>query len=204
MAIGYLQTAGSATDLTTYTFSSQNLGEAAFDRTIICAVSGRTQDGTSSGNVISSVTIGGVSATIAVQGQNSGNTQGIAIASVPTGTTGDVVVVFAETMTNAEVSLYRCTGISTTVYDSGTSTASVGTYDLDIPANGVAVAMMKNDDGSQTATWAGLVETYDEQDTTGNDISGSAAEFSTTQTNLTVSCTWSGTPTRPIYASTSA
>lgn len=198
--ITYLQTASSSTDLSSYSFTSQNFGPALSSRQIICCVSGRTQDGSSSGSVVSSVTIGGISATLSVQGQNTGNTQCIAIASVPTGTSGTVDVVFAETMTNADISLYSAINVSTTASDTGTSTASVGTYDLDVPAGGVAVAMMKNDDGSLTATWAGLTETYDAQDANGNDISGSASAFATTQTNLTVSCTWSGTPVRPIYA----
>lgn len=190
-------------NLSTYTFSSQNFGNESDNRCIICGISARTNDGTSSGSVITSVTIGGVAATIANQVQSSGNTVGIAAAVVPTGTTGDVVVVFNETMTNADIALYYAENIGATSTDSGTSTSNVGTYDLDINANGFAVALMKNDTGTHTATWAGLSETYDEADSTGNDISGSAKWFSATQTNLTVSCTWSGTPTRPVYVTAS-
>jgi len=102
-------------------------------------------------------------------------------------------------MENADVAVIVAYGLSTTVSDTGTSTANVGTYDLDIPAGGFAVALMKNDNGSHSATWAGLVEIYDTQDVNSNDISGAIGTFNSTQTNLTISCTWSGTPTRPLY-----
>lgn len=197
--ITYLQLTKDATDLSTYTFSSVNFSTASTDRRIIVAISGRTQDGTSSGNVISSVTIGGVSATIAVQAQNSGNVQGIAIALVPTGTSGDVVVVFSETMTNADIATYRTTGIGSNVATSiGTSTANPLTANINVVAGGVALALAKSDDGATTATWAGLTERYDEGDANTNDISGASDAFATTQTGLTVSCTWVSS-VRPVY-----
>ncbi len=193
----------SSSNDTNYTFSSLDFSYTSSNRKIIALISGRTLDGTSSGNVLSSVTIGGVSATIAIQAQSSGNVQAIAIASVPTGTTGDVDLVFAETMENADVAVISAYGISTTATDTGSSTANTGTYDLDILAGGVAVACMKNDAGSHTATWAGLVEIYDEQDANTNDVSGAIGTFNSAQTNLTVSCTWSGTPTRPLFVTAS-
>lgn len=198
--ITYLQLTKDTADNSTYTFSAVNFGTASSDRKIIVAVSGRTLDGSSSGNVITSVTIGGVSATISVQAQNSGNTQGIAIAAVPTGTSGDVVVVFSETMTNADIATYSTTGISSNVaFSTGTSTANPLTANIDVPAGGIAVALAKSDDGTATATWAGLTERYDESDANGNDISGASLAFATVQTGLTVSCTWTGS-TRPVYA----
>lgn len=197
--ITFLQLAKSSTDLTTYTFSAQSVGTAAADRYIICGVSGRSSDG--GARTISSVTIGGVTATLNVQMVNSGNVQGIACALVPTGTTADVVVVFSSTMTNADIALYSTSGLtSTSANDTGTSTANVGTYALNVAAGGVAVALMKSDDETSVATWAGLTETYDEADANSNDISGAAAAFATTQTNLTVSCTWDKTPVRPAFA----
>jgi len=201
--ITYLQLTKDATDLSTYTFASVNFGTASSDRRIIVAINGRTQDGTSSGSVISSVTIGGVSATIAVQAQNSGNTTGIAIAAVPTGTSGDVVVVFAETMTNADIATYSTTGVSSdTAFSTGTSTANPLTANINVEAGGIAVALAKSDDGAATATWAGLTERYDEADANTNDLSGASSAFATTQTGLTVSCTWTSS-VRPVYAAAS-
>lgn len=202
--ITFLQLTKSATDLSTYTFSSVNFGTASAARYLICAINGRTLDGTSSGSVISSVTIGGVSATINTQVQNSGNIVGIATALVPTGTSGDVVVVFAETMTNADIALYSADGLtSATALDTGTSTASNGTATLDITGGGVGVAIAKNDDGSLTATWTGLTEDYDEADANTNDISGASVALGSADIDRTITCTWSGTPVRPVFATAS-
>jgi len=199
--ITYLQLAKSSTDLSTYTFSSQNIGTAGADRYVICAISSRSVSGD---QTISSVTIGGVSATLNAQLTNSGNTLGIATALVPTGTTGDVVVVFSSTMTNCDIALYNATGLSSaTALDTGTSTANNGTTPLDIIAGGVAVALAKNDDGSQAATWTGLTEAYDEQDANTNDISGASDAFVSSDIGRTITCTWSGTPTRPTFVAAS-
>jgi len=197
--ITFLQLTKSGTNLTTYTYSSVNFGSASADRKIICAVNGQADDG--GARTISSLTIGGVTATINVQISNSGSMQGICIASVPTGTSGDVVLTFSGGMGNADIALYSTTGVgSTTATDTGTSTAEVGTYALDVVAEGVALALSRNQDGIYTATWAGLTERYDEADGNTNDMSGASDAFATTQTNLTVSCTWSGVPSNPIFA----
>lgn len=195
----YIGGTGSAADSNTYTFSTFAIGPALAGRKIAVAVSGRESGG--GGVTLDSATIGGVSATINVQVTNSGNLQAIIIASVPTGTTADIVVNFSSTMGNADIDVYYVTGVgSNTATDTGTSTANVGTYDLDVVAGGIAIAMMKNDNGSHTATWAGVGESYDDADAATNDISGGCRSFLATQTNLTVSCTWSGTPTRPVFA----
>ena len=46
MALSYLQQTGDGTNLTTYTFSAQNLGTATADRFIHVAIQGRASDGT--------------------------------------------------------------------------------------------------------------------------------------------------------------
>jgi len=76
-----------AADLTTYTFSSQPIGTASGTRRVVVSI------GTNSTRTISSVTIGGVSATVNATNTLSG-TAHVALASavVPTGTTADVVV----------------------------------------------------------------------------------------------------------------
>lgn len=201
--ITFLQLSKDASDLSTYTFSSTNFGTASSGRYLICVVSGRTQDGTSSGDLITSVTIGGVSATISVQAHNSGNAQGIAIAHVPTGTSGDVVVVFNETMTNADIAMYATTGVSSvTATDTATSTADPLSDTLNINAGGIAVGGAKSDSGSATATWLNLTETYDEGDANTNDISGAADAFASQQTGLSIQCTWSSS-VRPVMVAAS-
>src|SRR3990167_11105596 len=95
-SVAFLQVNGSATDLTTYTFSAENLGVAASDRFIVVTITGRSSDG--GARTIDTVTIGGVTATINIQIANSGSFNGIATAAVPTGTTGDIVITWSGTM----------------------------------------------------------------------------------------------------------
>jgi len=76
-----------AADLTTYTFAAEPIGTASATRRVVVAI------GTNSTRTISSVTIGGVSATVDATSTLSG-TGHVALASavVPTGTTASVVV----------------------------------------------------------------------------------------------------------------
>ena len=160
-AVAFLQGAEDTSDQTTYTFSSQNLGTAADDRHIIVGILSRKAGATTT---ISSVTVGGVSATIVEQVTNTGTNSdvaGIAIAAVPTGTTGDVVVTFGAGMVRAAISLYRATGLdSATASQSLNSTASAPAVNLDIPVNGFAIGAGITA-ASSTATWSGLTEDYD-------------------------------------------
>lgn len=201
MAVQFLQTASDGTNQTNYTFASQNFGNATATRHIICTVTGRSTDGTS--RSIVGVSIGGVSATENAQSENgtTGNVAGIFCAEVPTGTSGNVLVVFSDTMTCADIALYSANNlVSTNETDAGTS--STGTYDIDVVAGGFVVAVCKSNNPPATATWAGVTEDFDEQDGNGDDKSGGSASFTTTQTNLTVSCTFTATA-NTIYAAAS-
>ncbi len=116
----FLQAAGDAANLTTYTFASQNLGAAAADRHILVAVACR-----SAGTItLSGVTVAGVSATIDQQITSAGTTVAIARAAVPTGATGDVVVTFSGGAVRAVVALVRLTGGTPTVSGANAGTTS--------------------------------------------------------------------------------
>lgn len=196
----FLQSTSSATDASEYTFSSQNLGDAAADRYIIVAVGSRDSGTTSQS--ISSVTVGGVSATIVVQQRNSAtNTDvaGLAIAAVPNGTTGDVIVTFSETMLRCSIALYRATGLSSaTPTDNGSSTATAPTYAIDVLAGGFAIGTANSGVNSGTATWTNLTEDYDAL-VTGEylNYTGASDTFETEQTNLAVTCTFTSS-TNPV------
>lgn len=203
--ITFLQVAKDATDLSEYTFSSQDLGVAASDRYIVCTIQGQSNDG--GARTISSASIGGVSATISVNLVNSSGTGcGIIIAPVPTGTTGDVVITFSGTMGDCNIALYRCLGVgSVTATDTGSDSAtgvpSEALSDtLNISAGGIAVGVSQNDISIATATWGNLTERFDEQTANTNDMSGASAEFATTQTGLTISCTWNNDLVRSVLA----
>lgn len=190
--VNYLQTAILTTGASTYTFTAQNFGAERPDRVIILSFATRAV-----GNVAitaSSVTIGGISATIAVQQRNFNiNTcmAMIAYATVPTGASGDVVVTLSHSTLRASASLYLASGIATTVSDSGTSTATNPTYDIDVPAKGIAVAAVAAPVTSYV--WTGLDERYDTNISgSAPQVSGASNSFDTVQTNLTVTATPSG------------
>lgn len=185
----YLQSAQDGTNLTTYTFAAQNLGSAVADRYIAYTVNGRSSDGAA--RTITSVTIGGVTATAGPFVGNSGSHVGAGIAAVPTGATGDVVVTWSSTMTDCTVSLYYVTGVSsTTPTSSVTDTTTALSQSINVDAGGFAIGISTSDSGSATATWAGITEKFDDATATGNDQSGAGDEFASAQTGLTVSCTW--------------
>jgi len=179
----YLQGVGDSTNATSYTFSSQNLGAADADRQIVVAIAGRAL-GTPT---LSSVTVGGVSATInKTQYTDSGgarSTAAIAIADVPTGTTGDVVLTYSAEMLRVGQALYSVTGANHTAYDTGGSSADNPSASLDIPADGYGfgTAFILG-----SATWTNLTEDYDEIDIEGYDITGASSNSSG---DLTRTCT---------------
>lgn len=196
--ITYLQNAGAVDANTTHTFSAQNLGTASADRHIICVFSGRAASVSPS---LTSITIGGITATISKQANDAIGLDIIAIviAAVPTGTSGDVVITTSQTMASWDIALYSTTNVGSLIAtDTGSSVANPLTYDLDINGGGIGVAAATSDSGVATATWAGLTERYDDATAGGNDKSGASAAFALLETNKTVSCTWSAS-VRPLY-----
>lgn len=145
----------SSSNLTVYTHSSQAISTAAANRQVVVVAVGR-----GGGGSISSITIGGVSASISQQLTTSGTTVGIAIATVPTGTTADVVVTYSTGQARASVAVYVMYGASTTAADTATDAASAFTQALDIPAGGVAIGGFASGSNA-TATWTNLSENVD-------------------------------------------
>lgn len=189
MAYAYLQSAQSGTDLSTYTFAAQNLGSAASDRFIACTINGRSNDG--GARTITSVTIGGVTATQACLANNSGSHCAIFSAAVPSGATGDVVVTWSSTMGDCTIALHSHYGaFSTTPTSAVTDTTTPLSQSINVAAGGFAVGISTSDSGSATATWAGITEKFDDATASSNDQSGAGDGFASVQTGLTVSCTW--------------
>lgn len=189
MALTFLQANGSA-DATTHTFSGENLGTASADRYIIVNVSGRSGV---AGRTISSVTIGGVTATESVQAGDANNKSvaGIYIANVPTGATGDIVVTFSGSKV-CGIGVYHATNLaSTTPTDTGSDTSGTSPLSdtLNINAGGFAIACSLEFDPSMT--WTNLDEDYDEVATGSNPYhSGASKTFDTEQTALSITGDW--------------
>src|SRR5688572_7947532 len=96
-------------DLSTYTFTDANVGAAHPTRLVVVTINTEAS-GTGAGS-LTSVTIGGVAASIAVQRfQDNGSNRGlsaIAYALVPTGTTATITVVLTFTCVRMRVGVYR-------------------------------------------------------------------------------------------------
>lgn len=202
MAFSYLQSATSTADTNAYTFSSQSLGDAASDRYIIVTAIARKAG---AAFTLSSITIGGVSATIVRQVTNTvtnSDTAAIVIANVPTGTTGDVVVTWSTTVLRCAIGMWRATSLSSaTEHDASTSTAADPTYAIDVPAGGFAIAAGLTA-AATTVTWTGLTEKFDSTLESFVTYTGASDEFATTQTNLTVTMDFgSSTESAGVFAS---
>lgn len=154
----FSHTASAADDsnLLAYTFTAQAIGAAAADRRIFVSA---TSSASSNNAAVSTITIGGISATIHAQAQNTGNTRNgvVAIASaiVPSGTTADVVVTHTTdvgVLLGCHVSVYRATGlVSGTPVDTATANAP-GSLLLDIPVRGFVIACAASVSGG-AHTW---------------------------------------------------
>ena len=196
MALSFLQSNTDAVDRTVYTFSGESLGAADADRRIIVAVHSR---GIGTTRVISSATIGGQSATIVAQNTNTtsnSTTTAFLIATVATGTTGDIVITYDAEMLGCGIGVYRVTDItSSTPDDTAVSSADDPTQStLDVVAGGFAIACayVGADDGSYA--WTGLsTEDYDTTIEVGRHISAASETFASAQTDLTITADFTGT-----------
>lgn len=99
-----------STSGTSFTFSSVSIGTPSPNRLVIVCIGNNSK---SAGKSISGVTIGGVTATAAVNNFQTGPIQGIGIwyAVVPTGTTGNIAITFSGTDSqDLFYSVYTLTG----------------------------------------------------------------------------------------------
>lgn len=158
------------TNQTVYTFSNVAIGQPAEDRRIIVAIHS-VQTSESS---ISSVTIGGVSATIHlnVNSVSTTNDTDVAIASalVPSGTTADIVVTHSAARNMCFVGAWSLYGeTSSSPYDTASDTSISGLtleVSIDIPDGGalIAASMSVNLDGN--VTWSTTIDQdYDTHET---------------------------------------
>jgi hypothetical protein len=186
-----------AVDRTTYTFSSVSFSTARADRRLVAAV---FEQGGAVG--ISSVTIGGVSASQLVgSGGTTNPLVSLWIAAVPTGTSGNVVVQFGAGTANCAIAVWAVYGASSsTAFATATTSAAENpaSESLSVPANGVAIAASRQVDNTNAFTWSGLAENFDATLETGR-YSGASDAFAAAAT-ATVSAN-SGQVSRLVAAS---
>ena len=180
-------------DGTTYSFTGKSFGTASADRYIIVGV-GATSDFT---NSISSLTIGGVTATQRVY--RSGSLSGayanaaIFIAAVPTGTTGTVAVTWASTNYRCSIGVWATTGLTGAgaATDTDSGAADPTTVAMNCDAGGVMVGYGHSYDAGADGshTWTNLTENFDELVEGGASYhTGACAAFASAQSGLSVTC----------------
>lgn len=188
LSYSFLQSAADTSNTTTYTFSSQNIGTAASDRSIVVLAVCRGVNTTTS----CSMTIAGQSATVDLfAGSGSNDYIAVGRASVPTGTTGNIVVTWSAGQLRCAYAAWRVTGGSLALDDSATATG-FGTTATDLVVtssdNGLIVAGHTTPNSAATTVWSGATEVVDEQ--IGGEASAwSAADVASTSPSDTVTVT---------------
>lgn len=182
--VSFTASAVDTTNLTVYTFSSQAIGTANSTRQVVVGVS--------SNETVSTVTIGGISATKILEIGGS-QRAGLWVADVPTGTTADVVVTFASGGARCAIGVWALYNAASSTDDTGSSTANPLTDTLNIPASGVAIGYAYTfNSPSRTFVWSGITEAFDEDVESTARSSGASDEFTTEQVGLTITATPSG------------
>ena len=188
----YIGTTVDNTVQTVFTFTDHAIGAATNAREVVVAI---TANNSSNARTLSSVTIGGITATIHVSGAyDPGEHPRVHLVSapVPTGTTGTIVVTYSGNMGDCAVNVYRMTGHrSATPFGTVTDTSFLGapSGNLNIPDKGCALAGMVNINAATAITWAGLTEDYDADSTDGERFSAAHDQHMHKDSALTVSAT---------------
>jgi hypothetical protein len=190
-SFSYRNAYGSASNLTTYTFSNSDIGDPSPDRYIVVYGSAYTGSGGTTRSV-SSVTIGGVTANLDYSSGAVALPTFFAKALVPTGTTGNVVVTFSAGVVNCAIAVYAVYGLkSTTAVDSDAGTlASGASLTLDTEQGGMIFGgcnLFSSTAGSVT----GLTLDFDVTTDSGQKIYGGSAKTTANSTTVTFNLTGS-------------
>jgi predicted MFS family arabinose efflux permease len=187
--------ASNGSDLTSYTFSSQSFGAVATGTDVRWIMVAASIGAGPSGNAkITSMTIGGVEADI-VGFSTIEPTTGtlytvIAIALVPTGTTGNVVVTITDgTAGYCGIVVYRVLNLQGTK-ESEDKDAGVNpsVFDMSFSAGSLVLGLVSTRNSS-TATWVNLTEDYDDQVDASNRRMTVAFDVKTDDGSSTITCT---------------
>jgi hypothetical protein len=178
-SIEFINSTTSSSDLTTYTFAGLSFGAVVSNRLIVAVVHTVYNGGGTPS--VSSITIGGVSATVL---HATGTNMGVALAYavVPTGTTGDIVVTLGWwRLTNLD----STTPVDTDVPAGGADSARSATLDFSLGGVGVIGAST----GNASMTWATATERFDTQIEAATTYSGADYTSATAQSALAITAT---------------
>jgi hypothetical protein len=138
-----------------YSFTSQAIGAEDNSRCVVVAVIGRAGGALD----VSSVTVGGISATLARAGGGVELPVELWIARVPTGTTATIDVTFTGTSNFCAIGVWSVTNIDS-LTPTDTAASSIGSILIDVEAVGIIVAVSSSLNGA-TSTWTNATERYD-------------------------------------------
>ena len=183
----------------THTFTSVGFGAAASDRQIVVTIDGTNTLG---GDIISSMVIGGVSATkvMGVTTTAGEIRQEIWYAAVPTGTSGTVTATWNSAVSRNYIGVYRMTGAATGATATASDVSGTGnlTGSLTIPANGGAVALATAQ-GGPTCTWTNITERFEVKPASSNENKcGAMDNFEAAQSPLAITATLTSYPANEI------
>lgn len=163
--LDYMQQDISTATASAYTFSSVSFGSATATRIIVATIATRKSPAPG----ISSVSIGGVSATLYLAIHASGDDYStvIAIATVPSGTTGDIVVTCSGTTLGCIINTFRLDGFSSAVPASQQSDATDPmSINVTCAANVAVICHAINyKTSSPTMSWSGAAGVVEQSDT---------------------------------------
>lgn len=169
----------STANASAYTFSGKAIGAASSDRRVIVTIHSRSDTG-SAPRTISSVTVGGIVATINKDAQGSSRAgSAIVTAAVPIGTTADIVVTFSGGCTQCGIGVYSATGLTSNVaMDADQSTSDPATATLDSTVNGFVIGAVSIISSTTGAAWTNATEDYDTASGANLIMSGASIETS--------------------------
>lgn len=156
-----------SSSISTFTYSAQALGAEDATRQIIVAVGG--QKGVGGTGIPTSVTVAGVSATqvsgVSADGTNFTMGTSLWVATVPTGTTGDIVVTYPATMSRMSFAAYRMVNGNATPASTGNNSDTVSgttlTASPTIPASSIFIVAGTTGNTGGTISWTNATEDFE-------------------------------------------
>jgi len=183
----------SGINTTSHTFAAQSIGTASADRYVVVGIVVSEYTSTM---LISSVSIGGVSASVLAQVRPSSNDIQVALymANVPTGTTGDIVITTSgANIRQAAIGVWTLTNLqSATPASTGTdntdTAGSAMTIAVTAPPVGSAVIAVAAQRSTTGFAWTNQTEDFDLSDST-NRFSGASDSYPAGAAGYTVTAT---------------
>lgn len=178
----------------TVTLTSVSFGDEFGERRLVVATGAEYDSGTP---LLSSVTVGGVSADIVANKNNVNGATGISIAHVPTGSSGTVVIVSSGPVRRIYAAVYSVSGLyQNAVYDKVEDAGNGG--DIDIPSGGSCIGVTFRN--SAAISWSGLTE--DDETTISGIVTASVASaaFPNAETGKSITSSGGSTPSTCIVS----